>query len=160
MSELLADSYGLSLAIVIGWSAVCFGVAAFFCKSFGASRNPIEWLPFFFLGPLILLVASFAIAMLIPIGLLLSLTGFAALPFRKTPEFTSNGLSFRQRVRGTEETLAWNEIKEWKTIENYPCDTHAILTTAGKWIELPPLNIQEVTPYLIEYDIPVVAETL
>lgn len=160
MSDLLPISYEWSFAVVVGWSAVCFGVAAYFCQAFDASRNPIEWLPFFFLGPAILLIASFAFALLVPIGVLLCVIGLIALPFGKTLELTPGGLSFRRRISGAQEILGWDEIKEWKTFENYPCDTHAVRTSSGKWISLPSLSIQEVTPYLIEHDIPVVTETM
>lgn len=160
MPDLLANSFTWTLPIIVAWTAVCLCVAVYCCRVLDASRNPIEWLPFFLLGPVIFAFASVTVALLVPLGFLLCLIGLILLPFGKTVKSTSDGLVLARRFGRAEELLRWSEIKEWTTIETYPCDTHAVRMRTGEKICLPSLNIQDVIPYLTAHDIPIATEAM
>lgn len=160
MAELSPIIYAWCLPFLVAWSIACFCIAVYFCKCLDASRNPIEWIPFFVLGPVICAVTVLAGVLLIPLALLFCLFALVAYPFGKVVAITPSGLVLHRRIGKTEQLLCWTEIAQWKTVESYSFDTHFVSMTEGGTVMLPPLDFRKAIPFLTMHDISVVSESV
>ncbi len=160
MADLSPIIYAWCLPLLVAWSIACFGIAVYFCKFLDASRNPIEWIPFFVLGPAIFVITVLAIVLLLPLALLFCVFALVAYPFDKVVAITPIGLDLHRRIGKTEQLLCWTEIAQWKTIESYSFDTHVVSMKSGATITLPSLDFEKAIPFLTRHDIFVVTESI
>ncbi|MEM7317130.1 MAG: hypothetical protein AAF497_28685, partial [Planctomycetota bacterium] len=97
------------------WIASVAAVAVYVCRKHPqASRNPVEWLPFFLAAPFIVVMSIGIYVLLCALALLSLIWSITVFPFIFVPRIRSDGVAFTSLILGTKKLLPWADIAEWQ----------------------------------------------
>lgn len=126
------------LTVLLGaWIIVVTVLAVFASQRWGASRNPLEWMPFFVLGPLMPAVIALVMILLIPISILAVFVAVILQPFRTFATVTPEGISMFRRIGGVQRVLQWSDIAQVIETQTYLGSYLETEMTTGERVTIP-----------------------
>lgn len=127
----------LAIGIFLAWLIVVIAVAVISHRRLDASSNPLEWLPFFFVGPFMFGILLGVFALLIPILMAAAVFALIMFPFHTVMRVTPEGLAFSRRIGGLKRVVKWSELQEIKEVKTLPFPTLVAVLRTGDEFELP-----------------------
>lgn len=127
----------LGIAAILTWLVAVIAIAVYSHRQLNASRNPLEWLPFFLVFPFILAVIVAAIAILVPVLIAVGIIAIVAFPFRTVMHVTPDGLSSVRRIGGRKRLVRWSEIQEVREVHDFSHRTLVAVLQTGEEFVLP-----------------------
>ena len=110
-------------------------------RALGASGRPTDWIPFFFVGPLIAALILGAVAMLIPVLFVAALVAPFLYLFGSVLSANQEGLVLARRLGAKQKILRWSAIEEIVETEEYTGSTAFAVLKGGLRIHLNRLDL-------------------